>query len=796
LPNHGFTLQTNGQVLPVLYYDQQSGPSTPVVFQVDLSVEVLLGNFNPASDFVEARGTFQAGVWSGGFALTNNPLAANPYLYSGTAVDQHEPGTVEAYKFVVDDGNNLGWEAPLSTGGNDRTFSLAATTQTLPAVYFNDIASAIPVTFQVDLGPQISSGNFNSANGDVIEVRGSINGWYGGSILTNVPGTSLYQNTWMDTTDPVGGLLQYKYFIAHAGNDSDPTGYEVLANNRTFPLTGNSVILPLAYYNDQAPSSGGARNTVTFRVDMSLPIALGTFQPASGDIVSAAGTFQSPNQWASQVFPLTASGVGNIYVGTYANDGNYPSSLEEYKFVITSGGSDNWETLPNREFTLTNGEVLPVVYFNNQAPGNSLLQGTSVTFTVNMTNAVDIFGNPFDPARDLVMIDGDFTSPQWPVMSHAGDPSISSDYQNNVLQQSPSGSLLYSGTFNVPAGNPVQVTYKYGIYHNAGSVNTNVDNEAVFGQNHSRFIRSGGSYNFPVDTFGVMLSEALVSQVVKPDDTLGLRTAVNPNGDQLTFSLAAGAPAGASINPATGVFSWHPGRAYASTVNYITVNITDATVPALSTAETLVVRVLDYLDLTVGSAALLAGQSGGVPISLASSEGVTNVVFNLAWPGGRLLNPALTSVPASAAGVLQNQTTNLLIQVWALPGQVLTGTNQIALLTFQAAPNQISAILPIPTSGLAATKPGTVSYFNNLVHPSEVVVVGTTPLLRPNLSSSLSRSLDLFGNPGANYQLQYTTNLAAPDNWIPLLNYSQTNVQQSVDLDAANPVIFYRLLQP
>jgi subtilisin family serine protease len=52
-------------------------------------------------------------------------------------------------------------------------------------------------------------------------------------------------------------------------------------------------------------------------------------------------------------------------------------------------------------------------------------------------------------------------------------------------------------------------------------------------------------------------------------------TAVDPNGDALTFNLASGAPAGASISPTTGLFTWRPSDAQAPTTNWVTVRVSD-----------------------------------------------------------------------------------------------------------------------------------------------------------------------------------------------------------------------------
>jgi hypothetical protein len=66
----------------------------------------------------------------------------------------------------------------------------------------------------------------------------------------------------------------------------------------------------------------------------------------------------------------------------------------------------------------------------------------------------------------------------------------------------------------------------------------------------------------------------------------------------LTFSLETGAPAGATIDAATGVFAWGTTLFEASTTNTLTVRVTDNGIPSLADAKSFVVTVL--APLTIG----------------------------------------------------------------------------------------------------------------------------------------------------------------------------------------------------
>ena len=222
--------------------------------------------------------------------------------------------------------------------------------------------------------------------------------------------------------------------------------------------------------------------------------------------------------WAWSGFTLTnnptLSGLAsNIYSGTYI-DGNQPGTGEQYKFVINPGGAGTaiYESPTstgggNRHFLLGTTPITnPLVLWGDRSPNDVLLVDTTVTFQVSMTNAMDLWGVDFNPDVDGVMVDGDFASPQWQIFNNATDATLETDFPQYIMSRDTDTGLTYSLSFVVPAGNPVQVTYKYGILRNRGSnSNTNIDNEAGFSQNHLRFIRTQATdttYNLPLDTFG------------------------------------------------------------------------------------------------------------------------------------------------------------------------------------------------------------------------------------------------------------------------------------------------------
>ncbi|MBM3324260.1 MAG: hypothetical protein FJY66_01180, partial [Calditrichaeota bacterium] len=120
--NRTYTV-TGDAVLPVVYFNNQSSSALydlEVLFQVDMRVQQLMGNFNPATDVVMVRGGTPPLEW-GGSANQLPEVTGSPGLYADWIEFDNlaYPGEIP-YKFVIltgGDPNSPIWEQ-IPGGGN------------------------------------------------------------------------------------------------------------------------------------------------------------------------------------------------------------------------------------------------------------------------------------------------------------------------------------------------------------------------------------------------------------------------------------------------------------------------------------------------------------------------------------------------------------------------------------------------------------------------------------------------------------------------------------------------------
>jgi hypothetical protein len=215
------------QTLPVVSFND--APPTLVSFNVDLSaVAATDPNFNPYS--VTLNGDFNN--WGGGIAMTNNPSAANPNVY--TTEIALLAGTTVNYQFRYNEWNTGYIVYDLSNGicggRNNRQLVVPnLPNANVPAVLFNDattndyFTTPVAVTFSVNMAGAVGTdGHIFDPSMDSVYVNGETIAWYpweGGYYYNPVPygfqllpagATLVYTNTLILPPGTTVGF-QYKY---------------------------------------------------------------------------------------------------------------------------------------------------------------------------------------------------------------------------------------------------------------------------------------------------------------------------------------------------------------------------------------------------------------------------------------------------------------------------------------------------------------------------------------------------------------------------------------------------------
>ena len=221
-------------------------------------------------------------------------------------------------------------------------------------------ASAVPVTFQVNMDYQITSGNFRP-QADTVEARGIFNDWAAGLALTNSPANpNVYQGTCEVANPAPGATVEYKFVINGSRWEENLVGP---LDNRSFVLARDAQVLPVVYFGDVWK---GSPIPLTFRVDMSVQLAKTNFNPKTS-VVEARGSFQALRRWKAGFVLTNTPASPNVYQGTY-KIGLPPNSKIKYKFVYRDLTDITWESIPDRSFLVPgSASVMPIAFFNDES---------------------------------------------------------------------------------------------------------------------------------------------------------------------------------------------------------------------------------------------------------------------------------------------------------------------------------------------------------------------------------------------------------------------------------------------
>ncbi len=245
-------------------------------------------------------------------------------------------------------------------------------------------------------------------------------------------------------------------------------------------------------------------------------------------------------------------------------------------------------------------------------------------------------------------------------------------------------------------------------------------------------------------TFRVIVLESNLPPVLEPIPNFSLGegrllsfTAVATDSDlplqKLTFSLGAGAPAGAVIHPDTGSFTWVPSEFQGGTNYTVTVVVHDDGIPGLSASQSFAVAVLDTRsDFRVkpGTTAALPNTAGSVALQLDSGATLEQVLFTFGIGGDRLTDIQLTDLApqVGAADLVPLGGGRYRATFNSRSGEWLQGNFPLARLSFNVTPSSNSSVVNIRgesltgvrIDGLTATGQGGAG---------RVFVVGVEPML-------------------------------------------------------------------
>lgn len=253
-------------------------------------------------------------------------------------------------------------------------------------------AQTVSVTFQVDMTVQNMRGAFNP-DADLIQIRGSFNEW-GTTDMSDDDSDLIYSVT-VDGIS-ANSTAAYKFFHTGKGGtwESDP--------NRELSVGSENLVLDPVYFDREEPPSGNPA-TVTFSVDMTLPTDQGNFDPNVHNVF-VAGNFTG---WGGGAALLNNTGDDILYSVTI--DTIKSGTLLFFKFIYTNeetvGPNATWESDPNREYFVVDGENEFFDFWDRTDPNVQLGNGT-YSFTVDMSAMTEI--GLFNPVKDSVQIRGSF----------------------------------------------------------------------------------------------------------------------------------------------------------------------------------------------------------------------------------------------------------------------------------------------------------------------------------------------------------------------------------------------------
>ena len=536
------------------------------------------------------------------WAFTAQPAGSTSVLSDPTAIaptfDADAAGLF-VVQLIVNDGS-------LDSAPDTTTITVEVLPNNLP-VAVDDAATTDEDTF-VDIDVLA---NDSDDDGDTLTIDG-VTGAANGTVGTNTTGGLRY------TPDPnFNGTDSFTYTITD-GQDTDDATVTITVN----PVNDAPI---LAAIGDQAIEQEATLTFTATATDVDdgdvLTFSLDAGAPAGAAIDPVTGLFS----WT----PTTAQGPGDFFVTVRVTDDATPSLDDSETMTITVTEEPNDAPIldpigdrnvdENLQLTFgatasdaNAGDVLTFT-LDAGAPAGAAIDPATGLFTWTPTEAqgpgtftitirVSDDGTPsLDDAETITVTVAEVN--EAPTLGAIGNQAVDEDTTLNFTATATDPDLPANTlTFSLDAGAPVGAA----IDPVTGAF-TWTPGEAVGPDTVTVTVRvtdDGTPSLDDAETFTITINEINDAPVLDPigdrsveqGETLTFTaTATDPDlpANVLTFSLDAGAPAGAAIDPATGAFSWTPTQAQGTGDFTVTVRVTDDGTPSLDDNETITITVTE-----------------------------------------------------------------------------------------------------------------------------------------------------------------------------------------------------------
>ncbi|MBI5216400.1 MAG: T9SS type A sorting domain-containing protein [Ignavibacteriae bacterium] len=407
------------------YFDRDSTYNPPIVvtFNANMWVKIKKGAFDPANDILVVSGDFNS--WGTSDTLKD---LDNDSVYSITLQPGLSGDTIK-FKFRYWDKNDNPNTASNWEDNPDRLFVIPDGGGTFEDYFNRDSVYVeqhdIQVTFSVNMELERLSGRFDPVD-DVVEVRGSFNGWGGGTLTSNALNPDLFEGTFTIRAG-VGESFRFKFWY-------EDNNWESFSNDRVYTFTQSDIDNLAASINESF--NNGSLETV---INQTCTIKFTCYTTGAKSILSnntfpvvnsvwIAGSSQ-PLQWPGDGWPNSDTSIairmyddgtnGDITAGDqiFSRDVLFPAYTVldvQYKYSINfgddannEGGNDNEAGFAaNHELHMdrylssatavdTFGTVGPTVLEDPLGIGDDQ-SGIPFVFSLNQN-----YPNPFNPSTTI-----------------------------------------------------------------------------------------------------------------------------------------------------------------------------------------------------------------------------------------------------------------------------------------------------------------------------------------------------------------------------------------------------------